>query len=120
MKIGIESENVRIAGMTSERTSLRWRDISVEHMAIHKEIFVTAWTCFLKHLDHRASSRVEGAYAALKKWIQVSTGVSNTVCYRLDLALTAERKPSYKLTYFNEVVTLCFSVPQCDENDLTL
>lgn len=53
-----------------------------------KEKFVNVRTKKHKHLNHHASSRVEGAHSKLKKYLQVSTEnfgyVNNKICLTID------------------------------------
>lgn len=52
----------------------------------HKEKFILAWIKNVKHFGHVTTSRVESAHAALKKWLQVSTGDMLGVCLLLERA----------------------------------
>ena len=53
----------------------------------HKERFVRAWADRYLHLGNRATSRVEGAHAMIKKYLQVSIGDLHTVHAKMLLAL---------------------------------
>ena len=52
----------------------------------HKERIVLAWTLNFKHFGNLTTSRVEGSYATIKKWLQVSTGDMLRVCSLLEKA----------------------------------
>ncbi|XP_074293185.1 protein FAR-RED IMPAIRED RESPONSE 1-like [Silene latifolia] len=62
-----------------------------------KKKFVSAWTENHMHFGNRASSRVEGAHAKLKKYLQVSNGNLHRVKNKICLAIENE---------FHEIKTL--------------
>jgi hypothetical protein len=45
-----------------------------ETWILYKECFISAWADRYLHLGNKATSRVEGAHATLKKYLQSSTG----------------------------------------------
>jgi MULE transposase domain/FAR1 DNA-binding domain len=55
---------------------------------IHKEKFITAFTNEYLHFNSTSSSRVEGAHSIIKKYLLVSTGHVDTVCMKLELAIS--------------------------------
>lgn len=56
----------------------------------YKKHFVYAWMERFPHFRHRASSRVEGAHAKIKKYLQVSTGDFRQVKDKICLAIANE------------------------------
>lgn len=59
---------------------------------IHKKKFVTAWIDHFFHLGNTTTSRIEGAHAVLKGYLQVSTGDLYAATGRLKLALENQHK----------------------------
>lgn len=53
----------------------------------YKEDLVRAWTDRALHLDISTTSRVEGSYSALKRYLQVTTGNFHAVAERVGLSL---------------------------------
>lgn len=62
----IDSMNNNLPSSTMNYLASTW--------LLHKEKFVSAWLDGVRHYGHISSSRVEGAHAVLKRWIEVSTG----------------------------------------------
>ena len=54
---------------------------------IYKDRFVNDWTSMYLHFGNKATSRVEGAHACLKTFLQVSTGDLLLVLSKLNLAI---------------------------------
>lgn len=53
----------------------------------YREKFVLAWTKEVMHFGHLVTSRVEGAHAVLKSWLEVSNGDLNRVCTKLRMCV---------------------------------
>ena len=84
----------------------------------HKENFITAWTNNYLHFNSTSSSRVEGAHSTIKKYLLVSTGHIDTVCMKLELAISNQIteirakeqsdkiniKHQYRLPVFNNLI----------------
>ena len=84
----------------------------------HKEKFITAWTNNYLHFNSTSSSRVEGAHSTIKKYLLVSTGHIDTVCMKLELAISNQIteikakeqldkiniKHQYRLPVFNNLI----------------
>lgn len=77
----------------------------------YKERFVLAFTRHVRHFGHVSTSRVEGAHAVLKNWLQVSTGDMLEVCMKLErgcdeqehsLSLTSNYQRTHNLSANNQ------------------
>nr|CCA18090.1 Pc21g00130 putative [Albugo laibachii Nc14] len=91
---------ILVAANTELEYEKQWKELSdsfktkpkvLEYLAntwlIYKERFVNAWTSKYRHFGNKATSRVEGAHAYIKKFLQVSTGDLLSVLSKLTVAL---------------------------------
>ena len=72
----------------------------------HKQDFVLAWTRHVMHFGHVTTSRVESAHAALKKWLQVSTGDILGVCSLLETACEEQERSLSQINNFQRTHNL--------------
>nr|CCA17903.1 AlNc14C42G3539 [Albugo laibachii Nc14] len=65
----------------------RGRLVSVQEVDNPKEEFLHAWTYQVQHLRSNLTSATEGAHAALKRYLQTSTGNNDLVMTRMTQAV---------------------------------
>jgi hypothetical protein len=63
-----------------------------ETWILHKERFISAWADRYLHLGNKATSRVEGAHATLKKCLQTSTGDLESVHRKIILQVESQAR----------------------------
>ncbi|CAJ0767110.1 18905_t:CDS:2, partial [Entrophospora sp. SA101] len=63
-----------------------------ETWILHKECFISAWVDHYLHLGNKATSRVEGAHATLKKYLQSSRGDLESVHRKIILEVESQAK----------------------------
>ncbi|CAJ0765521.1 11704_t:CDS:2 [Entrophospora sp. SA101] len=63
-----------------------------ETWILHKECFISAWVDRYLHLGNKATSRVEGAHATLKKYLQSSRGDLESVHRKIILQVESQAK----------------------------
>ena len=70
-------------------------DQGVEYLSTtwlpYKRRWAQPWTNQIRHFAQLSTSRVEGAHATLKKYLQISTGDLETVVNNIELLLTAQQ-----------------------------
>ena len=96
----LQQWNNLVAASTEVEFEKQWKELSnsfdskykaleylVNTWLIYKDRFVNAWTSRYLHFGNKATSRVEGAHAYVKHFLQVSTGDLLSVLSKLTLAI---------------------------------
>ena len=96
----LQQWNNLVAANTEVEFEKQWKELSnsfdskskvLEYLSntwlIYKDRFVNAWTSRYLHFGNKATSRVEGAHAYVKHFLQVSTGDLLSVLSKLTLAI---------------------------------
>ena len=87
-----------------------------ETWLVHKEKFVQAYVDKHMHLGSRATSRIEGAHAILKRWLEVSTGDLYIIYGKIKLMLEYQNSEfQKKLTYQKSKIITETNLPICEK-----
>ena len=90
----------------SQNVSLKVSTYLSSTWLCHKQDFVLAWTRHFRHFGYVTTPRVESAHAALKKWLQVSTGDILGVCSLLETACEEQERSLSQRNNFQQTHNL--------------